>query len=92
VVACLLGRCDAPTATGCGRRRRGVVILHLVAERGLIHERLSKRQGHYMPPSLLDSQLETLEPLEADERGLVVPVDGPKEEVLAALLRRLERL
>ena len=94
---------EPPVVAACSALRRryrdrlramvpDLMILHLVADRALIHERLLKRQGHYMPPSLLDSQLETLEPLESDERGLMVPVDGPKAEVLADLLRRLEGL
>ncbi|TNC74279.1 gluconokinase [Rubellimicrobium roseum] len=102
-VAEALAEGEAPVVGACSALRRGyrdrlrarvpdLVFLHLVAERGLIHERLLKRQGHYMPPALLDSQIEALEPLEADERGLRVPVDGPKEEVLADLLERLARL
>jgi len=39
------------------------------------------RQGHYMPASLLPSQLATLEPLQADERGVVVPATGTPEDV-----------
>ena len=36
----------------------------------LIRERLEQRTGHYMPPSLLRSQLATLEPLADDEPGV----------------------
>ena len=38
-----------------------VVIVHLDGSRELIYGRLSKRIGHFMPPSLLDSQFEALQ-------------------------------
>lgn len=49
-----------------------VTFVHLAAEAGLIERRLRERTGHFMPASLLASQTATLEPLEADERGLVM--------------------
>ena len=50
---------------------------------------MSKRSGHYMPLSLLDSQLATLEPLEADENAVVVSVDQSLEDEVAEILARL---
>ena len=50
----------------------GVVFVHLDGTREEIAGQMSKRSGHYMPLSLLDSQLATLEPLEPDERAVVV--------------------
>jgi gluconokinase len=38
----------------------------------LIGRRLAARSGHFMPPGLLASQFDTLEPLGGDERGLTV--------------------
>ena len=35
---------------------------------------MARREGHYMPASLLDSQLATLEPLEEDEAGVIVDI------------------
>ena len=70
-------------------RGPGVVFVHLDGSRELLHARLSRRRDHFMPASLLDSQLRTLEPLGPDERGVVVPLGGrPGDEVrrvLAAL-------
>jgi gluconokinase len=51
-----------------------------------LRRRLESRRGHYMPASLLDSQLATLEPLGADEPGLTVPADSDPDGVLAAVL------
>lgn len=41
------------------------------------------RSDHFMPATLLDSQLATLEPLESDEPGAVVDVDQPVPDVIA---------
>ncbi len=64
------------------RGRPQVRFLHLVADSELILDRLRLRAGHYMPPSLLPSQLATLEPLEPDEPGVVVSNEGTPAQVL----------
>jgi hypothetical protein len=40
----------------------GLLFVHLQGPADLLRQRLLTRTGHYMPPSLLDSQLATLEP------------------------------
>jgi gluconokinase len=55
----------------------------------LLVDRLSRREGHYMPPSLLPSQLATLEPLAADEPGVRVAATGTPEDVVGAALTAL---
>ncbi|MDO5669039.1 MAG: gluconokinase [Corynebacterium sp.] len=47
----------------------GVRFVHLQGEQAVLAERMGKRRGHFMPASLLDSQLAVLEPLGADEAG-----------------------
>ncbi|WP_254455374.1 gluconokinase [Paenarthrobacter ureafaciens] len=61
----------------------GVTFVHLHGTRELLGERMNNRPGHFMPPSLLDSQLATLEPLESDETGIVVSIAAPVQQVLA---------
>ncbi|MDT0437520.1 MULTISPECIES: gluconokinase [Streptomyces] len=58
-----------------------VVFVHLSGDRALIEERMAHRRGHFMPTALLDSQFATLQPLEADEAGVAVGVDGTPEEI-----------
>ncbi|MDN5770785.1 MAG: gluconokinase [Microlunatus sp.] len=70
-------------------RGPGVVFVHLDGARDEIADLMSHRAGHFMPLSLLDSQLETLEPLEDDEAGLVVSVDQTPEEEVVEIIRRL---
>jgi len=65
-----------------------VRFAHLAGERSLLEERVSNRPGHYMPPSLLDSQLRTLEPLQPDEAGILLDIrdtpDSLVEQILAS--------
>jgi gluconokinase len=70
--------------------RPEVFFLHLVAGEDLVAGRVSHRTGHYMPPSLLHSQYHSLEPLEPDEPGVVVPVDGSADEVLHRVVAALD--
>ncbi|MFE5212417.1 gluconokinase [Streptomyces sp. NPDC056600] len=57
------------------------LFLHLTAERGLLASRLHGRTGHFMPETLLDSQLAVLEPLQPDERGATLDASPPPEEI-----------
>jgi beta-N-acetylhexosaminidase len=62
------------------------VFLHLHGSKDVLAARIEGRSGHFMPPSLLESQLATLEPLEADEAGVVVDVAEPVDAVVTAAL------
>jgi beta-N-acetylhexosaminidase len=62
------------------------VFLHLHGSKEVLKARTEGRSGHFMPPALLDSQLATLEPLEADEAGFVVDIAAPVDEVVASAL------
>ena len=66
--------------------RPEVVFCHLTADPDLIGERVGRRTDHYMPASLLPSQLATLEPLEPDEPGFDLPADGDASVVVAQAL------
>lgn len=63
-----------------------VRFVHLAGERSLLLERVSNRPGHYMPPSLLDSQLRTLEPLQPDEAGITLDISDTPEQLVAQIL------
>ena len=58
---------------------RKVYFIFLSGPRELLQERISARQGHFMPPSLLDSQLRTLEEPAADELALKLDFAEPVE-------------
>jgi gluconate kinase len=50
---------------------------------------MQRRTDHFMPPSLLESQLATLQTLAADEPGIAVENAGPVDAVVAAILHAL---
>jgi gluconokinase len=52
-----------------------VEFVHLDGTQAVIARRQASRPGHFMPASLLASQFATLEPLDADETGVVIDVD-----------------
>ena len=75
-----------------GIARPGVMLVHLDGDRDLLAQRLAARQGHFMPATLLESQLAALEPPTADERPLIVDIAATPEaivdEIAAAVARR----
>ena len=64
----------------------------LDGDRELLQKRLARREGHFMPTSLLDSQLATLEPLEADEPGITMSIDRTPEQIVAETRAKLAPL
>lgn len=89
-----------PTILTCSALRRsyrdllrgggeGTWFVHLVGDHELLMERMDHREGHFMPASLLQSQLDTLEPLEEDEQGGVFDVAEPPDVIADQVLDRL---
>ncbi|KAB8166507.1 AAA family ATPase [Streptomyces sp. 3MP-14] len=66
-----------------------VFFLHLTGSSELVGERIERRTDHFMPPSLLRSQLATLEPLGEDETGLSLDVSPGPEQLVAEAVRGL---
>jgi len=92
-----LGRSVVVTCSALKRSYRDLLreghpsvwFAHVSADAELLRERLQQRKNHYMPASLLDSQLATLEPLEPDEPGVTVSAAGLPEDVVAEVLAAL---
>ncbi|SDJ32406.1 gluconate kinase, SKI family [Bradyrhizobium lablabi] len=70
--------------------RDDVRIVFLDGTQDLIAKRLAARKGHFMPPGLLDSQFQTLEPPQASERPITVSIDASVEAIVDAIVRQLE--
>jgi len=68
-----------------------VWFAHLTAPEAELDRRLRNRPGHYMPASLLPSQLETLQPLEADEHGETFDDAGGVEDVVRQVTAAMPR-
>lgn len=63
----------------------------LDGSRALLETRVEHRHGHFMPASLLDSQLATLERLAPDEPGVTVSLDANPtvEQIVRSLVEEL---
>jgi gluconokinase len=66
-----------------------VRFVHLLASEEVVGARVSHRHHEYMPPALLRSQLDTLEPLADDEPGVRVATDGDPAAVADRALKAL---
>lgn len=89
---------------GCSALKRGyrdiirlaaaepVRFLHLHTTKEVLAKRVGSRDGHFMPPALLESQLATLEPLQPDEDGRVIDIDRPLGDVVTACLQHIDRV
>ncbi|SEB59323.1 gluconate kinase, SKI family [Nocardioides exalbidus] len=88
-----------PTIITCSALRRayrdvlrtggaGTFFVHCTGDKGLLLQRMEAR-AHFMPPSLLESQLDTLEPLQADEDGMDVDPALPVDRIAAMVVARL---
>ncbi|MCB1132756.1 MAG: gluconokinase [Verrucomicrobiae bacterium] len=76
------------------RKRLGVDgpdvgLVYLAGSRELLWKRISGRDGHFMKPEMLDSQLDALEEPDADE-GTAVSIDAPVAEIVATIVNALE--
>lgn len=97
---CLLKQ--GPVMLGCSALKRKyrdilradvgpVMFVHLSGDREVIAARAAAREGHFMPPSLLDSQYADLEPPQPEELSVTVDVGPPLPEVVEAALQALAK-
>lgn len=63
-------------------------FVYLKGGRELIAQRLAGRRGHFMPPSLLESQFTTLEEPLPDEDVWVFDITQPAQDIVTALVAR----
>lgn len=90
-------RRDVATVLACSALRRAyrdilraavppgeTFAIELDADAATLEARMRDRRGHYMPASLLASQLATLEPLERNEPGVALDATRPLDLVVAA--------
>lgn len=65
-----------------------VQFVYLAGPRALLEQRLAGRRGHFMPASLLDSQLAILEPPSPDEHASTCDIGEPPDVIVAGLAAR----
>ena len=95
--ACAAG---APVVIACSALKRAyrdvlihgrsdVRIIYLCGDQPLIARRLALRTNHFMPPGLLASQFQTLEPPGDDEAAIAVSIDAPVDAIVDDIIRQL---
>jgi gluconokinase len=88
---------DRGAVVGCSalrRRYRDILrrgasqaaFLHLEGEPSVVQKRIEERKGHFMPPSLLRSQFDTLERLAPDEYGVAISLDQSVDDITGEFL------
>ena len=65
-------------------------FVFLEGSREILLSRMAARQGHFMPASLLDSQLATLEDPTGEPGVVTVQIDRPVDAIVAAALKGLK--
>ena len=89
-----------PTIITCSALRRayrdvlrrggdGTFFVHCTGDKHMLLDRMNARE-HFMPPSLLESQLDTLEPLQPDEQGMDIDPALSVDRLAAMVLARLD--
>ncbi|MFF2488215.1 gluconokinase [Microbacterium sp. NPDC058062] len=73
-------------------RRDNVTFVNFTGDAAVVRDRMMRRQGHFMPPALLDSQFATLEAPGPDEQAIDVDIALTPEDqaALVASALRLE--
>jgi gluconokinase len=68
---------------------KDVCFVYLKGSREVLAERLGHRTGHFFDPSLLESQLETLEE-PGDDEAITVGIDLTPERIVDEVLKQVE--
>lgn len=71
--------------------QRPVKFVHLHGSREVLQQRIANRKGHFMPASLLDSQLATLEMPTPDEHAITIDINQSTDEILKAAIAFLHK-
>lgn len=69
-----------------------ILFVHLSGPADLLARRMAARRNHFMPASLLDSQLATLEPPGADENAMTLDAFGTIERLVGQVAAEMGHL
>ena len=66
-----------------------VIFVHLSGTLTVLERRLANREGHFMPSSLLQSQLETLMPPDQDENSVTVDINNTVDDIVDEIIQKI---
>ncbi|XP_004639474.1 probable gluconokinase isoform X1 [Octodon degus] len=88
------GKDNAPPECGESKKEKcakvQLFVVHLSGSFKIISGRLRQRKGHFMPPELLQSQFDTLEPPTAPENFIQISVDKKLSEIITTVTESLK--
>lgn len=67
------------------------IFIHLNGNRETLQSRLQSRSDHFMPVSLLNSQLETLEELRSNETGISINIENSPDQIVDMAIRYISK-
>jgi len=65
------------------------LFVHLTGTTELLLKRIGNRNGHFFPASMLESQLQILEPLDSDEDGFTLGIESGSTEIAKNIAGKL---
>jgi gluconokinase/shikimate kinase len=71
------------------RRGAGVLFVYLAGSKETIADRLGARHGHFMPPTLLESQFADLQEPDPDEPAIRIDIGPTAPAIAQAILEDL---
>lgn len=69
-----------------------VLFVYLEGNKALLEQRMSARTEHFMPTTLLDSQLATLEIPTIDEYAISVDISGTPQQIITLIQQKMKDL
>ena len=69
-----------------------ILFIYLDGTKELLAHRISSRKDHFMPSTLLESQLNTLEVPESDEYAISININGTPNEIITRIKKQIEQL
>lgn len=64
--------------------KNAITFVYLEGTKAVLHGRLTSREAHFMPDTLLDSQLNTLEP---PTDAITVSIDNSVDKIISTILK-----
>ena len=69
-----------------------LTLLYLRGRRETLIARMQRREGHFMPTTLLDSQLAALEPPSPSECDVIADIEDTQDAIVQSLSRQICRI
>ena len=66
-------------------------LVYLSGSKTLLAQRLAARSHEFMPPRMLESQLQTLEPPQAEEKALTLNIESPPGEIAKSVASWIDK-